>query len=60
MGTVSVNKIPFDRLERIIKATIKDLEMRKDNVMIRTDTNNLWTKIERVQWVFFVIFAIKY
>ena len=26
---IEVNKIPFDRLERIIKATIKDLEKRK-------------------------------
>jgi hypothetical protein len=39
--------------------TIKDLEKRKDKVMIRTDTDNLWTKIESLQWVLFVIFAIK-
>ena len=54
-----VNKIPFDRLERVIKITIKDLEKRKDKAMIRTDTDNLWTKIESLQWVMFVIFAIK-
>jgi hypothetical protein len=54
-----VNKIPFDRLERVIKATIKDLEKRKDKAMIRTDTDNLWTKIESLQWVLFVIFAIR-
>jgi hypothetical protein len=39
--------------------TIKDLEKRKDKAMIRTDTDNLWTKIESLQWVLFVIFAIK-
>jgi hypothetical protein len=54
-----LNKIPFDRLEQIIKTTIKDLEKRKDKAMIRTDTDNLWTKIESLQWVLFVIFAIK-
>jgi hypothetical protein len=56
---IEVNKIPFDRLERVIKATIKDLEKRKDKAMERTDTDNLWTKIESLQWVLFVIFAIK-
>jgi hypothetical protein len=56
---IEVNKIPFDRLERVIKATIRDLENRKDKAMIRTDTDNLWTKIESLQWVLFVIFAIK-
>jgi hypothetical protein len=55
---IEVNKIPFDRLERIIKATIRDLEKRKDRAMVRTDTDNLWTKIESLQGVF-VIFAIK-
>ena len=55
IGKIEVNKIPFDRLERIIKATIKDLEKKKDKAMIRTDTDNLWTKIESLQWVLFVI-----
>jgi hypothetical protein len=59
LGKIDVNKIPFDRLERIIKTTIKDLEKREDKAMIRTDTDNLWTKIESLQWVLFVIFAIK-
>jgi hypothetical protein len=54
-----VNMIPFDRLERIIKATINELERRKDKAMVKTDTDNLWTKIESLQWVLFVIFAIK-
>jgi hypothetical protein len=59
LGKIDVNKIPFDRLERIIKATVKDLEKRKDKAMVRTDTDNLWTKVESLQWVLFVIFAIK-
>jgi hypothetical protein len=59
LGKIEVNKIPFDRLERFIKATIKDLEKRKDKAIVRTDTDNLWTKIESLQWILFVIFAIK-
>jgi hypothetical protein len=59
LGRIETNKIPFDRLERVIKTTIKDLEKRKDNAMIRTDTDNLWTKIESLQWILFVIFAIE-
>ena len=27
--------------------------------MVRTDTDNLWTKIESLQWVLFVIFSIR-
>jgi hypothetical protein len=34
IGKIEVNKIPFDRLERVIKATINDLEKRKDKAMI--------------------------
>jgi hypothetical protein len=56
---IGVNKIPFDRLERVIKATIKDLEKRKNKAMIRSDTDNLWTKIESLQWVLFIIFVIR-
>jgi hypothetical protein len=59
LGKIEVNKISFDRLERIIKATIKDLEKREDKAMVRTDTDNLWTKIESLQWVLFVIFDMK-
>ena len=40
LGKIEVNKISFDRLERIIKATTKDLEKRKDKAMVRTDTDN--------------------
>jgi len=38
---------------------IKDLEKRKDKAMIRQDTDDLWTKIETLQWVMYVIFAIR-
>jgi hypothetical protein len=38
---------------------IKDLEKRKDKAMKRSDTDDLWIKIESLQWVIFVIFAIK-
>ena len=37
----------------------KDLEKRKDKALVRTDTDNLWTKIESLQWVLFVLFAIR-
>jgi hypothetical protein len=56
---IGVNKIPNDKLERVIRATIKDLEKRKDKAMVRSETDELWTKIESLQWVLFVIFAIR-
>jgi hypothetical protein len=59
LGKIEVNKIPFDRLEQVIKATINDPEKRKDKAMVRTDTYNLWTKTESLQWVLFAIFGIK-
>jgi hypothetical protein len=43
---IEVNKIPNDRLERVIRATIKVLEKRRDKAIVRTDIDNLWTKIE--------------
>jgi len=59
LGKMEVNKIPNDRLERVIRATIKDLEKRKDKAMVRSETDQLWTKIESLKWVLFVIFAIR-
>ena len=56
---VEVNKIPNDRLEGVIRTMIKDLEKRKDKAMKRSDTDYLWTKIESLQWVLFVIFVIR-
>ena len=38
---------------------INDLEKRKDKTVVRTDTDNVWTKIESLQWVLFVIFVIR-
>jgi hypothetical protein len=38
---------------------IKDLENRKDKAMKRSDTDDFWIKIESLQWVQFVIFAIR-
>jgi hypothetical protein len=38
---------------------IKNLEKRKDKAMIRSDTDDLWTQIETLQWVLYVLFAIK-
>ena len=38
---------------------IKNLEKRKDKAMIRSDIDDLWIKIETLQWVLYVIFAIK-
>jgi DNA replication initiation complex subunit (GINS family) len=54
-----VNKIPNDRLDGLIRRMIKDLEKRKDKAMKRSDTDDLWIKIESLQWVLFVIFAIR-
>jgi hypothetical protein len=59
LGKIEVNKIPSDRLKRIIRATIKNLEKRRDKLTVRTDTDCLMTKIQSLQWALFVIFAIK-
>ena len=56
---IEVNKLPIDRLEAVTRVMIKDLEKRKDKAMKRSDTDDLWIKIESLQWVLFVIFAIK-
>ena len=56
---IEANKIPIDRLEAVTRVMIKDLEKRKDKAMQRSDTDDLWIKIECLQCVLFVIFAIK-
>jgi hypothetical protein len=56
---IEVNRIPNDRLDGLIRKMIKDLEKRKDKAMERSDTDDLWIKIEILQWVLFVIYAIK-
>jgi len=59
LQNIEVNELPNNRLEGVIKTMIKDLEKRKDKAMIRSDTDDLWTKIETLQWVLYVIFAIR-
>ena len=56
---IEIKKLPNDRLEAVIRVMIKDLEKRKDKAMKRSDTDDFWIKIESLQWVLFVIFAIK-
>jgi hypothetical protein len=56
---IEVNKLPIDRLEAVTRVMIKNLEKRKDKTIKRSDTDDLWTKIESLQWVLFVIYAIK-
>jgi hypothetical protein len=56
---IEVNKIPNDRLDVLIRKMIKNMEKRKDKAIIRSDTDDLWTRIETLQWVLYVIFAIK-
>jgi hypothetical protein len=56
---IEVNKLPMDRLEAVTRVLIKDLEKRKDKAMERSDTDDFRTKIESLQWVLFVICAIK-
>ena len=56
---IEVNKTPNDRLDGLIRRLIKNLEKRKDKAMIRSDTDDLWTQIETLQWVLYVIFAVK-
>ena len=56
---IEVNKISNDRLEGLIRNMIKDLEKRNEKATRRPDTDDLWIKIETLQWVLYVIFAIK-
>ena len=56
---IEVDKVHNDRLDGLIRKMIKDLEIRKDKAMRRPDTDDLWTKIETLQWVLYIIFAIK-
>jgi hypothetical protein len=56
---IEVTKVPNGRLDGLIRKMIKDLEKRKDKAMRRPDTDDLWAKIETLQWVLYIIFAIK-
>jgi hypothetical protein len=46
---IELNKVSNDRLEVVIRSMIKDLEKRKDKAMKRSDTDDLWIKIESLQ-----------
>jgi hypothetical protein len=35
----------------LFEKIIKDLEKRKDKAMKRSDTDDLWIKIESLQWI---------
>jgi hypothetical protein len=66
-----MSKIDYDKIkpdlfskeeENLLKCNfkmIKELEKSKDKSMQRSDTDDLWIKIESLQWVLFVIFAIR-
>jgi hypothetical protein len=56
---IEVNKVPNGRLDGLIRKMIKDLEKRKDKAMRRSDTDDLWTKIETLQWVLYVYICNK-
>jgi hypothetical protein len=56
---IEVYKLTTDRLEAVTRAMIKDLEKRKDKAIQRSDSDDFWIKIESLQWVLFVILAIK-
>ena len=56
---IEVNKLPIDRLEAVTRVMIKDLEKRKDKAMKRSNTDDFWIKIESLQWVLFITFAIR-
>jgi hypothetical protein len=38
---------------------IKDLEKRKEEATRKPDTDDLWIRIETLQWILYVLFAIK-
>ncbi len=56
---IEVNKVPDDILDGVIRAMIKDLEKGNYKAMKRSDKDEFSIKIESLQWVLYVIFAIK-
>jgi hypothetical protein len=47
------------RIKAIVEAKIKDLEGRMEKTRYIWDTDTLFTKIETLKWVLYVIHAIK-
>ena len=48
-----------ERIKAIVEAKIKDLERRMKKAKYIWDTDTLFTKIETLKWVLYVIYAIK-
>jgi hypothetical protein len=51
--------ITSERLKAIVEAKIRDLERRMEKAKYIWDTDTLFTKIETLKWVLYVIHAIK-
>jgi hypothetical protein len=47
------------RIKAIVEAKIKDLERRMEKAKYIWDTDSLFTKVETLKWVLYVIHAIK-
>ena len=56
---IEVNKVPNDRLDGLIQKMIKSLENKKGQSHEKTRHGRPWTRIETLQWVLYVIFAIR-
>jgi hypothetical protein len=54
-----INRIPNGNLERVIRATIKDLEKRKNKATRRPDTGICGQILKPLEWFLIVIFAIR-
>jgi hypothetical protein len=48
-----------ERITAIVEAKIKDLEIRMEKTKYIWDTDTLFTKIEILKWILYVIYAIK-
>jgi hypothetical protein len=51
--------ITTERMQTIVEAKIKDLERRIEKTRCIWNTDTLFTKIETLKWVLYVIHAIK-
>jgi hypothetical protein len=51
--------ITTERIQTIVEAKIRDLEIRIEKTKYIWDTDSLFTKIETLRWVLYVIHAIK-
>jgi hypothetical protein len=51
-------KVPIDKLEVIVQDKIAELKIRMDKAIHREDTDFLFTEIETLRWVLYVIHSI--